>query len=169
MHLKNVADVYPLTSMQQLMLIHALRDPDSPLLEEQLGCTLEGPLDVTAVERAWQQAVDRHPALRTAVVWQGLERPLQIVREQVTLKLNQHDWSKLSAAEQNARLAQWPEGESRRPFVLSQAPLMRLDLIHLADDRHRFFCRAHHLLFDGWSLAVLLREVLASYQAEHST
>lgn len=168
MHLKNVADVYPLTSMQQLMLIHALRDPGSPLLEEQLGCTLEGPLDVPAVERAWQQAVDRHPALRTAVVWQGLERPLQIVREQVTLTLNQHDRSMLSAAEQNARLAQWPEGESRRPFVLSQAPLMRLDLIRLADDRHRFFCRAHHLLFDGWSLAVLLREVLASYQAEHS-
>ncbi|HEX5444405.1 MAG TPA: alpha/beta fold hydrolase [Pirellulales bacterium] len=166
MQLKNVADVYPLTSMQQLMLIHALRNPDSPLLEEQLACTLEGPLDVPAVERAWQRAIDRHPALRTAVVWQGLERPLQIVREQVTLTLNQYDWSELPAGEQNVRLAGDASGEDRRRFVLSQAPLMRLDLIRLADQRHRFVCRAHHLLFDGWSLAVLLREVLADYQSQ---
>lgn len=169
MHLKNVADVYPLTSMQQLMLIHALRDPESPLLVEQLVCTLEGPLDLAAVEIAWQRAADRHPALRTAVVWQGLERPLQIVRGHVALALHQNDWRELSNEEQQARLAAARECASQCRFVLSQAPLMRLEMIRLSDDRHRFLCRAHHLLFDGWSLAVLLREVLANYQAPRRT
>lgn len=162
--LKNVADVFPLTSMQQMMLVRTMRDPRSSLFVEQLSATIEGRLEVKMMRQAWQRAAELHPTLRTAVVWQGLDRPLQVVRERIELPLAEHDLRGLPESEHERRLADWSEAAAIEPFDLSRAPLVRLDLFRLADERYRFFCRAHHLLFDGWSLAILLGEVLDLYR-----
>lgn len=163
--MKNVEDIYPLTGMQQLMLVHALRGAGAALLEEQLACTIEGEFDTALLREAWRRAIARHPALRTAVAWQGLERPLQVVRQTVELPWTEHDWRDLSPDVQRQRLDAWWADESGSRFELTRAPLMKLTLFRLADRRWRFVCRAHHLLFDGWSLAVLLRDVLETHQA----
>lgn len=151
--------------MQQMMLVRALSDRRSSLFVEQLSFTIEGRLDVAKLREAWQLAADRQPALRTAIVWQGLDRPLQVVREHVDLPLEELDWSKESDANQAGRLAEWSAASRGEPFDLARAPLARLDLIRLAERRFRFFCRAHHLLFDGWSLAIVMAEVLEIYGA----
>ncbi|HQU47432.1 MAG TPA: condensation domain-containing protein, partial [Pirellulales bacterium] len=161
--LKNVTDVFPLTGMQQMMLVRTLRDPQSSLFVERLSATIEGRLDLAIMRQAWQRAAQLHPALRTAIVWQGLDRPLQVVRERVDLPLVEHDVRALSATEQERRLAE-RSAAAARPFDLGSAPLVRLDVFRLADDRYRFFCHAHHLLFDGWSLAILLGEILDLYR-----
>lgn len=161
--MKNVADVLPLSGMQQMMLVRALGRQQAGLFVEQLEAALEGRLDVARMGQAWQRAADRHPALRTAFVWQGLERPLQVVRQHVELPLAEHDLRGLAPDEQAKQLADWSQAVRLEPFDLTQAPLVRLDLFRLAEDRYRFFCRAHHLLFDGWSLAILEGEVLETY------
>lgn len=163
--MKNVDDIYPLTGMQQLMLVHALRGAGAVLLEEQLACTIEGEFDTALLREAWRRAIARHPALRTAVAWQGLERPLQVVRQTVELPWTEHDWRDVSPELQRQRLDTWWADESGSRFDLTRAPLMKLTLFRLADARWRFVCRAHHLLFDGWSLAVLLRDVLETHQS----
>ncbi|HVX11332.1 MAG TPA: alpha/beta fold hydrolase [Pirellulales bacterium] len=161
--LKNVADIFPLTGMQQMMLVRALGAPQSPLFLEQLSAAIEGPLDIPRIRQAWQRTAERHPALRTAILWQGLERPLQVVRERVDLPLTEHDWRDAPADDQMRRLDEWSSAARQEPFDLTKAPLVRLDLFRLADDQFRFYCRAHHLLFDGWSLAILVAEVLETY------
>jgi len=66
--MKNVADIYPLSPMQQGMLFHTLSSPDSGVYVEQLHCTLNGQLQVTEFARAWQRMIERHAALQTAFV-----------------------------------------------------------------------------------------------------
>ncbi|HID77542.1 MAG TPA: non-ribosomal peptide synthetase, partial [Planctomycetaceae bacterium] len=88
---KNVEDIYALSSLQQRMLVRALAAPHQGALVEQLTCTLQGDLDAAALRRAWQTVVARHPALRTALVWEGLKKPLQIVRRQVTVPWHEED------------------------------------------------------------------------------
>lgn len=163
--LKNVDDIYALTGMQQLMLVHALRDLESEILQEQLTCSVEGLLDVAVLKRAWQAVVERHPALRTCFLWQGLQKPLQVVRQQVAVPWEEFDWRGVPADEQQRRMDGWLTSDRNVPLDLTRAPLMRMCLIRLGDERWRYFWRAHHLLFDGWSLAIILGEVLAQYLA----
>jgi thioesterase domain-containing protein/acyl carrier protein len=161
--LKNVADIYPLTGMQQMMLVRTLTDRQPSLFVEQLTATFEGRLNVERMRQAWQRAAERHAALRTAIVWQGLDRPLQVVREHVDLPLEVHDWYDLPPDEQARRLDEWSARARKEAFDLARAPLVRLDLFLLTGHHYRFSCRAHHLLFDGWSLAILVAQVLEIY------
>ena len=100
--MKNVEDVYPLSAMQQLMLLHAISARRSEVLCEQLSCTLVGQVDTPALRRAWRSVIARHPVLRTGFVWEGLKQPLQIVRQHVELPWNEHDKAKAKKLLQEA-------------------------------------------------------------------
>src|SRR5262249_35884232 len=92
---RDLEDIYPLTPLQQGILFHALYEPDSGAYVEQLGCVIRGELDVPSFRRAWQRVLERHPALRTAFRWEGLEQPLQVVHTQAALPFLEQDWRAL--------------------------------------------------------------------------
>ncbi len=163
--MKNVEDIYPLSPVQQGMLFHALYDPKAGMYLEQKTCTLNGELDVSAFERAWQRVVERHPILRTAFVWQGLDEPMQVVRQKVKLSWIQEDLRGLSPEEQQAQLAAFLRTDRAQGVEPSKAPLMRLALFRLAADTYQFTWTHHHILLDGWSLPILFKEVFAFYEA----
>lgn len=163
--LKNVDDIYALTGMQQLMLVHALRDAKSVTLQEQFSLALDGRIELELLKQAWQRVAERHPALRSCFLWQGLDKPLQVVRTQVELPWTLLDLRGAGPGEQNRRIEAFLETDGDNPLELTRAPLMRMTLVRLADEEYRFFWRAHHLLFDGWSLAIVLGEVLSIYAA----
>ena len=77
---KNIETFYPLSPMQQGMLFHTLYEPESGIYVELLTATWRGEVDVDAFRRTWQQVVNRHPALRTAFLWEGLKEPIQVVQ-----------------------------------------------------------------------------------------
>ena len=160
-----IEDLYPLSSVQQGMLFHSLYEPETGLYIVQKHCTLSGNLNVPAFERAWQRVMDRHPILRTAFIWEGLDEPVQVVHRQAQLILHRPDWRELSPAQQQERLAAYLETERRQGFDLSEAPLMRLALIRLSSDRYQFVWSYHHLLLDGWCNALILKEVFTFYEA----
>jgi len=160
-----IEDIYPLSPMQQGLLFHSLYSAGSGVYVQQMSCTLQGDLDVPAFERAWQRLVDRHAILRTAFVWEDLEEPVQVVHRRVAVPLERKDWRALSAADQEARLADLLDEDRRRGFELSHAPLMRLVLIDLGGDAHQFVWSHHHVLMDGWCNTLLQKEFLAHYEA----
>ena len=162
---ENIEDIYELSPMQHGLLFHTLAAPNSGVYFEQLSYTLQGHLDIAASKRAWQKVVERHPILRTAFYWQDLDRPYQVVYRQVDLPIAQQDWRELSAIEQQQRLEVFLQSDRDRGFELSQAPLMRLALIQLADDTYQFVRSHHHILLDGWSWSLLWKEIHAFYQA----
>ena len=160
-----IEDLYPASPVQQGMLFHTLHAPESGVYVEQLGLVIEETLDVAAFEQAWQQLVDRHAILRTAFVWRDTEVPLQVVHTRVTLSWERQDWRELSPAGQRSRWEAFLAADRRRSFAVAAAPLLRLALIRLGERSYRFLWTHHHVLLDGWSNAILLREVFRFYEA----
>jgi amino acid adenylation domain-containing protein len=162
---EQIEDIYELSPMQQGMLFHTLAAPNSGMYFEQLSCTLQGNLDVSKFKQAWQRVVERHPILRTAFFWEGLEKPYQVVYRQVDLPWEVQDWRELSAPEQEKRLEAFLKSDRERGCELSLAPLIRLTLIRLSEDTYQFVRSHHHILLEGWSWSLLWKEVYSFYEA----
>ena len=160
-----IEDIYPLSPLQQGMLFHSLLTPGAGLYIEQMACTLKGPLDAAAFERAWQVLVERHSILRTAFVWEGLDEPLQVVQSEVAVPFAFHDWRNLTQPDQEAQFDQLLTQQRTQGFELTQAPLMSLTLIQCGESEFQFIWCHHHLLLDGWGVPIVLREVFAAYEA----
>jgi len=163
--MKNVEDIFPLAPLQQLMLAHELAQPGSSLLIEQFCATIVGPLDTDAFLQAWQTVIDRHALLRTSFAWEGLKKPVQLVRRQSQVRCETLDWRDLDEDEQHLRKRSLLAEDAERPFDLAKAPLVRLNLAQLADDQWLFLWTCHHLVLDGWCLGIVLRDVFESYEA----
>ncbi|MBE2202016.1 MAG: amino acid adenylation domain-containing protein [Anaerolinea sp.] len=161
----DIEAIYPLSPMQEGMLFHSLYAPESGVYVEQSGWVFDGNLNEDALKQAWQQAVDRHPALRTLFIWERQDKPLQAVLPQIPLNWQQHDWRSLTNAAQQAKLQSFLKSDLAQGFDPAKAPLMRLNLIRLSDTTYRFIWSHHHMLLDGWCMSLLLQEVFAYYQA----
>jgi amino acid adenylation domain-containing protein len=150
--------------MQKGLLFHSLYAPDAGVYFQQVNCVLRGKLDLQAFKQAWQQSINRHSILRTSFFWEDLEEPVQVVNRDVSLPIELEDWSELADSEQQARLHDFLEADRRRGFELSRAPLLRLALMRLDEQRYRLVWSHHHLLLDGWSIPLLLKEVFTVYR-----
>ncbi len=110
--------------MQQGILFHALYEPEPGVYLVALSWTLRGELDAAALQRAWQEACDRHTVLRTAFAWERLDRPVQIVRKRVELTIEQGvTCARCPQAERAARAAAREEELGRRGFGSSPGAL----------------------------------------------
>ncbi len=161
----NTEAIYPLSPMQQGMLFHTLYEPHSGVYFEQLNYALTGALDVAAFEQAWLRVVEWHPVLRTLFVWERLDKPLQVVRRRVKLPWQQLDWRGLTSFEQQERLAAFLAADQAQGFNLSQAPLMRVAVIQMAENAYQCIWSYHHLLLDKEGQNFVLDDVLTCYEA----
>ena len=161
----NVETLYPLTPMQHGMLLRALRSAQPGEYVEQVGWTVRGGYDPAAFERAWALALERHPALRTAFFWEGMDEPVQVVRRDARVPVERHDWRDVPAPDVDGRMRALAAEERRRGFDPGAAPLLRVAEVRLADGAVRILLSYHHLAMDGWSLAVCMGDVLAAYGA----
>ncbi len=157
---------YPLTPLQAGLWWHSRlsETSDRSLYVVQLRFELCGPLDLEDFRAAWVAVIQRHSTLRSAVT-DVVGKPLQIVVPANTAPLKVHDWSNLTELEQEGRLHAWLVEDRARGFALADPPLQRLSLLRLGVDRSVLVWTHHHLILDGWSIPVVLREVLAHYDA----
>ena len=165
---KNIKNLYALSPLQEGMLFHALKDPGSRAYFEQLEFGLAGSLDLSAFGAAWQEVVDRHDALRTLFAVKNVPQPLQVVLKHWPLALETKDLSHLSESDARSRIAAHRTADLEQGFDLTRAPPMRLAVFRLAPERHRVIWSFHHILIDGWSLAVMQREWEALYTARRN-
>ncbi|QQQ03726.1 non-ribosomal peptide synthetase [Lysobacter enzymogenes] len=161
----DLEDVYPVSPLQQGLLFHALDAGEQPLYINQSTVTLDGEFDADAFAQAWTLALARHPILRTGFAWDGLERPLQVVRSRASLSPRRHDLRDRDEAGTAAILAEIQREDRNTPFALDEVPLMRVRLLQCAPRRHIVVWTRHHLIVDGWSSALLIQEVMAGYRA----
>ncbi|NJO94416.1 MAG: non-ribosomal peptide synthetase [Hydrococcus sp. RM1_1_31] len=165
MKTENIQDIYQLTPLQKGILFHSLYAPEFGLYIIQIRYSLRGELDISAFERAWQQIIERHTVLRTSFYWEDIDNPLQVVYKQVQLPLQQYDWREIEPVEQQRRLKEFILSDRKQGFDLSQECLMHLTLIRLGDDVYEFIWSKHHLIMDGWSVPVVLKEFVQIYEA----
>ncbi|GAA3438553.1 non-ribosomal peptide synthetase [Kutzneria kofuensis] len=150
---RGVEDIYPLTPTQAGMVFHRLVEHGQGAYFQQVSFTADARADELAA--AWQTVVDRTPVLRSEIVWEGVDRPLQIVRRGVTLPVRRYedDFSTLLAEDRAAGLD------------LSAAPLMRVTLVERGAETQVLWT-FHHLLLDGWSLFQVLADVMAAVHGD---
>jgi hypothetical protein len=164
MKTENIQDIYELTPLQKGILFHSLYAPEFGLYFIQIRYSLCGELNISAFEGAWQQIIQRHTALRTSFYWKDIDNPLQVVHRQVKVPLKQYDWRKIEPVEQQRQLKNFVLRDRKQGFDLSQECLMRLTLIRLEDDLYEFIWSKHHLIMDGWSVPVVLKEFVQIYE-----
>lgn len=160
-----IVESWPLSPAQEGMLFQTLANPGSGSYIEQVSCRLDGPLDLDRFTACWQDAVARHPVLRTSFQRDGEPDPRQFVQASATVPLFQQDLSGLSPDEQVAHLDAYRTEDRHRDFDLDAAPLMRLAVFPLDGGAHEVLWTVHHLLVDGRSMNLLLREIFGSYGA----
>ncbi|HMB51839.1 MAG TPA: condensation domain-containing protein, partial [Thermoanaerobaculia bacterium] len=160
----NVEAIYPLSPLQEGMLFHSLYEPGSDLYVNRFACRLAG-ADPRALRGAWERLVARHPILRTTFLWQELERPLQVVHREVELPWRDLDWTDADpndpADDWRRRAGDLLASEDFSGFDLARPPLERLACARLAGGDLAMVWSHHHILLDGWSLGLLLAELLA--------
>ena len=159
-----IEDILPLSPLQEGLLFHALYDAQAPdIYAVQLVLSLEGPLDSEALQAAVQALVQRHASLRAGFQQENLSQPVQIIMSRATVPWRSIDLSLLDEADREERLARLLAEDRLERFDLTSPPLLRFALIQLAVDQHRLVLTSHHILMDGWSLPILVRELLALY------
>ncbi|MFQ3244133.1 MAG: amino acid adenylation domain-containing protein [Arenicella sp.] len=155
----NFEKLYPTTGMQQGLLFHSGLDNSAYLT--QLSIDIEGPLDFIAMKQAWNEVVRRHDVFRTLF---SDDHTHQLVLSEVTLPFTELDLSEYNESEQQQRLAQFLKEDRAKGFDLKQVPLMRITLIAFSQQRYCLIWSNHHALSDGWSLPLVLKEVLSLYK-----
>ncbi len=157
------APQFPLTEGQRGVWLTTQMGADaSCAFNESVVLDLHGLLNQDALTRAADAVVNRHDALRTAIVPDG-EGQKTLPSATVTVPLS--DLSALEPAEREAREAEALSAEAGEPFDLASAPLIRFRLIRRGAEEHRLVITAHHIVCDGWSFGVLLSDLAGAYTA----
>jgi non-ribosomal peptide synthetase component F/acyl carrier protein len=154
----------PLSFGQQRLWLLDQFQPDSAFYNMPLVMRLDGPLDTPALERSLNEILRRHEILRTTFVGINGE-PAQVVAPELHLALARNAVDDLPAAEHEAAALRLVITEAQQPFDLAQGPLVRGLLVRLGEQSHMLALTLHHIVFDGWSMGIILREIVALYPA----
>ncbi|MEU9118201.1 condensation domain-containing protein, partial [Streptomyces sp. NPDC048483] len=161
-----VEDILPLSPLQEGLLFHALFDREAlDVYTLQLAFDLEGPFDAEVMRAAGAALLRRHANLRAAFVHDGIDTPVQVVPAHAELPWYEYDLAEVPAAAHQAETLRILEEDRTRRFDLAAPPLLRLSLIRLGADRFRFVLTGHHILLDGWSMPLLVKELFQLYVA----
>ncbi|MFL5358380.1 amino acid adenylation domain-containing protein, partial [Archangium sp.] len=154
----------PLSFAQQRLWFLDQLEPGSPVYNIPAALRLSGQLDVEALRRAFEELVRRHESLRTLFVSSD-GQPVQRIAPSIFVSLEVLNLQDVPASEREARARELIHQEAQRPFDLAQGPLVRTNLLRLAPEEHVLVLLMHHIISDGWSMGVLVREVAALYAA----
>ncbi|GAA2097652.1 hypothetical protein GCM10009759_27950 [Kitasatospora saccharophila] len=156
-------DVLPLTPLQAGMLFHALYDPAAvDVYTSQFALSLEGRVDAAALRAALAALLRRHANLRVGFLHEDLDQPVQAVAAEVPVPLVERDLT-AGGGDPGERLRAFLAEDRLRRFDPAEPPLMRFALLRTGEDRHHLVITSHHLLLDGWSVPLLLRELFELY------
>ncbi|HXL94566.1 MAG TPA: amino acid adenylation domain-containing protein [Streptosporangiaceae bacterium] len=159
-----VTDILPLAPFQEGLLFHALYDDQGPdVYAVQVIAELEGELDAVALRSACQALLRRHANLRACFRYTSSGTAVQVIPQGAEAPWAEHDLSALGEAEQAAERERILEQDRMRRFDLGRPPLIRFALLSLGVRRHVFMLTNHHILLDGWSLSMLLRDLFTLY------
>ncbi|MFD6395762.1 amino acid adenylation domain-containing protein [Nocardia sp. NPDC060249] len=165
----SMIDVWPLTALQSGLLFHTVydRDGDDGYIV-QVGLTLAGQVDGARMRRAAQVLLDRHDSLRTAFVGSA-DGPRQIVLREAGVDWGESSITDISDAGQRGQELRRLATAAAAPFDPARPPLVRFHLVRTGADDFQLLVTNHHLVLDGWSMPLLIHELLSLYASDGDT
>ncbi|MCW8128234.1 amino acid adenylation domain-containing protein [Microbulbifer halophilus] len=158
-----VESIYPVSPLQHGMLFETMLHPGTGVNMLQLDLAVTGSLDAAAMRLAWNDVAARHPILRTVFHSLDSEHPRQIVLSDAALDWDEQDLSALDSDEQTRRGDGIMEEDRTAAVDMGKQVMSRVRLLRLGEGHYRMLWTRHHALVDGWSSAIVLRELMESY------
>ncbi|MBD2385756.1 condensation domain-containing protein [Cylindrospermum sp. FACHB-282] len=158
------SDSFPLSFAQQRLWFLDQLEPGNTAYNLFYPICLTGCLNVPALQSSLNEVVRRHEALRTTFTTVD-GQPFQVIAPTLTLNLPVLDLEKLPADQREAEVLRLAHQEAQQPFDLAKGPLLQVTLLRLTEVEHTLFLRMHHIVSDGWSMGVLIREITVLYEA----
>jgi amino acid adenylation domain-containing protein/non-ribosomal peptide synthase protein (TIGR01720 family) len=159
----NIEDIYSLASTQREMLFWSLVPREAGTFVGQFSCLLRGRLNYAAFEAAWRAVIQRHSILRTAFIWERVKEHMQVVMRSAGLPVRRYDCSSVPNLFRDGQLGLFLKKHREKDFDLRKAPLLRISLIEAEENTLRFILEFHHILLDGWSVPIVVGEMLHLY------
>jgi tyrocidine synthetase-3 len=159
---KNIEDVLALTPMQEGMLFHYLKDPDSEQYFEQLSLEISGKIDKEIFEKAWNFVIETNEMLRAVFRWEKVENPVQIILKEHRLQPRYFDFQGKSANDAQNQLDEIKVKDREQKFDLQEVPF-RVTLCKTGANKYEMIISNHHILYDGWSNGTILKEFFDAY------
>jgi aspartate racemase len=157
-------DLLPVAPLQEGMVFHARFDEDAlDVYSVQLILDVEGPFEVARLRRAADDLLRRHPNLRAGFLHEGLTRPVQVIPREARPSVDETDLSGLDPAAQEEESQRLLAADRARRFDLARPPLVRISVHRLTEQRTRISLLCHHIVADGWSTPLLIRDLLSYY------
>jgi Condensation domain len=154
----------PLSFAQQRLWFLSQLEPNTAAFNFPLAARLTGTLRVAALERCFNEIIRRHEILRTTFVQPG-EQPVQVINPPAALSLVTESLEHLPVSEREEEAQRLHLIEAQQPFGLSRGPLLRIRLLRLSEREHVLLLTLHHIVWDGWSAGIFVKEVSALYSA----
>ncbi len=166
--LGEIREILPLTPVQRGMLFQSsMAQGGSDLYVLQIRADMVGPLDVSALQRSWQLVVSRHPMLRAEFRELPDGTHVCVIGEDARVPWEFDEFENVVPPARAAALDELARGDREKRFDLTNPPLMRGRVIRSSENQHHLVLTLHHLIVDGWSMPILVRELLATY-ANHA-
>jgi len=157
----------PLTDAQQLLwLASQLSEEGNPAYRVSVCLELQGPLRQEALQDAVRALVARHEALRTVIDRLGTHQEIQA---SMPVEVSLTDIAELHVSDEASAIQVWLARDAAQPFSLTAGPLLRVQVLRQTPARHHLLVSAHHIVVDGWSLGILVKELLQLYSATCSS
>jgi hypothetical protein len=150
--------------LQEGLLFHSLYDGDSSTYTEQFVCGMSR-LDTQAFERSWNILISRHSILRTGFYFDSFNIPVQCVYRKVRMPFKILDYRSMTGEFRAEAIDAFKKTDRQEPFNVREAPLMRSSLLRVSEDQYCMLWTYHHLIMDGWSMQVLMKEFLEVYES----
>jgi amino acid adenylation domain-containing protein len=154
----------PLSFAQQRLWFLDWLEPNSSTYNMPGAVRLQGQLDLVALERTLQDIIRRHEALRTNFISQD-GQPIQVIHQPGTWQMNSIDLQHLPVSDREAKIQQLATTEAEQPFALDTDPLMRAKLLLVSATEQILLLTMHHIISDGWSMGLFVKEIAALYSA----
>lgn len=154
----------PMSYPQQRLWFLQQLEPENPAYHVYAAVKLDGHLDVAVLEWSLAEIVRRHEVLRTRFVVEEGEA-VQVITGEWRVEVSVLDLSGLTHEERESEAVRLAIEESRTPFDLAQGPLFRARQLRLGEEENVLLLTMHHIVSDGWSVGVLVRELAALYEA----
>ena len=157
-----IDDLYPASGMQQGLLFHSMLETGSYVMQMQMSFA---GLNSELYQQAWQQVINRHSVFRTAFVGLASGNAHQLVLPEATMPWQFDDLSAVEASQQAQQIETLRLADKAQGFDANVAPMMRMRLIELGEQRQQLIWSFHHALLDGWCLPIVFAEVIECYRA----
>lgn len=159
---QNVEDILPLTNMQEGILFHYLSNESSREYCEQLRLNLSGHIDTNIIKKAWNIVIESNEALRTFFRWEKVEKPIQIILKHYETPIREYDFSNCANETKFSLVENIIKKDLEEGIDIRLEPF-RITLCRLSEDNCEMIITNHHIIYDGWSNAIVLKEFSEIY------